>query len=325
MSRVISIIYHMKKNTYSITPETKAERLDTFISSKSVFTRSFIQKLLRQGLVTVNSRPEKPGYKVKTGDIIDLTIPDEPERVLVPEDIPLDILWEDEHIVVVNKPPNMVVYPAAGNRSGTLMNALISKCEKLSPVGAPLRPGIVHRLDKDTSGAMVIAKDEISHHNLVDQFKNREIEKNYMALLYSNTREDKGEINSAIGRSLSDRKKMSVKSRSGKEAITRFEVIKRFGVATQVKVRILTGRTHQIRVHFASVSKPVLGDRTYGKKTSIDLGSKKITFNRQMLHAHTLKMKHPVSGDIMEFTAAVPDDMKETIAALSEYSQNNQE
>jgi 23S rRNA pseudouridine1911/1915/1917 synthase len=307
----------MRKAVYIIAPETKAGRLDTFISQKSHLTRSFIQKLIRQGLITVNLNVEKAGYKLKKGDKIELIIPDEPERQLVPEDIPLEILWEDEHIVVVNKPPDMVIYPAVGNRSGTLMNALVSRCRRLSSVGAPLRPGVVHRLDKNTSGVIVVAKDDKSHHGLVNQFKNREVEKHYTALLYGRLKEDSGEIKSAIGRSLSDRKKMSVKTRNGKEAITKFEVVRRFNAATLVNVRIVTGRTHQIRVHFASIGYPVLGDKTYGKKTSVTLGQRTVNFSRQMLHSYSMRLKHPVNGESLEFTAPMPEDMEEAIGELS--------
>jgi 23S rRNA pseudouridine1911/1915/1917 synthase len=307
----------MRKAVYIIAPETKSGRLDTFISRKSHLTRSFIQKLIRQGLITVNLNVEKAGYKLKKGDKIELIIPDEPERQLVPEDIPLEILWEDEHIVVVNKPPDMVIYPAVGNRSGTLMNALVSRCRRLSSVGAPLRPGVVHRLDKNTSGVIVVAKDDRSHHGLVNQFKNREVEKHYTALLYGRLKEDSGEIKSAIGRSLSDRKKMSVKTRNGKEAITKFEVVRRFNTATLVNVRIVTGRTHQIRVHFASIGYPVLGDKTYGKKTSVTLGQKTVNFSRQMLHSYSMRLKHPVNGESLEFTAPMPEDMEEAIGELS--------
>jgi 23S rRNA pseudouridine1911/1915/1917 synthase len=307
----------MRKAVYIIAPETKSGRLDTFISQKSHLTRSFIQKLIRQGSITVNSCAEKAGYKIKKGDKIELIIPDEPERQLAPEDIPLEILWEDEHIIVVNKPPDMVIYPAVGNRRGTLMNALVSRCGRLSSVGAPLRPGVVHRLDKNTSGVIVIAKDDRSHHGLVNQFKNREVEKHYTALLYGRLKEDSGEITSAIGRSLSDRKKMSVKTRNGKEAITKFEVVRRFNSATLVNVRIITGRTHQIRVHFASIGYPVLGDKTYGKKTSVKSGRITVNFSRQMLHAYSMRLKHPVNGESLEFTAPMPEDMEEAIGELS--------
>lgn len=320
MSRDISNIYFMKKNIYIITPETAAQRLDTFISLNSYLTRSFIQKLIRQELITVNSRKEKPGYRIKADDLIEVSIPDQPETILLPEDIPLNIIWEDEYIIVVNKPPHIVMYPAVGNRSGTLMNALISKYKKLSSIGAPLRPGVVHRLDKDTSGIIVIARDDASHYNLVNQFKNREIEKHYLALVSGSLKEERGEIKTSIGRSVSDRKKMSTITRYGKEAITQFEVMERFQSATLAKTRIITGRTHQIRVHFASIGNPVLGDKTYGRKTSLNVGHKTININRQMLHAYSLKLKHPAGNEIMEFSAPIPDDMKEILEELNEKS-----
>ena len=210
----------------------------------------------------------------------------------------------------------MVVYPAAGNSAGTLMNALVSKCTISASAGAPLRPGIVHRLDKETSGIIVIAKDDNSYHDLVRQFKDREIEKYYLALLSGSLKENKGEINAAIGRSISDRKKMSTMTKKGKEALTKFEVIERFGPATMAKVRIITGRTHQIRVHFASIGNSVLGDRTYGRKTSLRIGNRTVPFRRQMLHAHTIKLRHPIKEKIMEFRAPIPDDMEKAIEAL---------
>ena len=317
MSRVISNIYQMKKNIYRVGREISSERLDMFLSSESAMTRSRVKKLIKLGAVTVNARPEmKTSHKLRGGDRVELLIPDEPEGVLVPEDIPIEIIWEDKHLIVINKPPGMVVYPAAGNRSGTLMNALVSKCTISASAGAPLRPGIVHRLDKETSGAMVIAKDDLSYHDLVRQFKEREIEKHYLAILSGSLKKEKGEIIAPIGRSLSDRKKMSTRTKKGKEAVTEFEVIERFGPATIAKVRIITGRTHQIRVHFASIGNPVMGDRTYGKKTSLRVGNRTIPFRRQMLHAHTIKFRHPVNGDIMEFTAPVPEDMEKAVKEL---------
>jgi 23S rRNA pseudouridine1911/1915/1917 synthase len=307
----------MKKTSYRVDPEISSERLDMFLSSESGLTRSRVKKLIESGAVAVNSDTKiKTSHKLRGNDEVELIIPDEPEGILIPEDIPLEIIWEDDHIIVVNKPSGMVVYPAAGNRSGTLMNALVSRCTISASAGGPLRPGIVHRLDKETSGAMVIAKDDLSYHDLVGQFKEREIEKHYIALLSGNIKEEKGEINSAIGRSLSDRKKMSTRTKKGKEAVTLFEVIERFGPATMARIRIITGRTHQIRVHFASIGKPVLGDSTYGKKTSLRIGNITIPFRRQMLHAHTIRLRHPVSGEIMEFTAPVPEDMERAVEAL---------
>jgi len=282
-------------------------------------TRSRVQKLISRGLVAVNSHAEKAGYNIKGGDRIDIMLPDEQTGVLVPEDIPLDVIWEDEHIIAVNKPPHMVTHPAPGNRSGTLMNALIARRGKLASAGAPLRPGVVHRLDKDTSGIMVIAKTDAAYYSLIRQFKEREVEKYYVALLYGSLKGDHGEIKAPIGRSVSDRKKMSTRSRRGREAVTRFEVIKRFPSAALVKIRILTGRTHQIRVHFSSIGHPVLGDKTYGKKLEINAGAgKKVSFPRQMLHACSIKLKHPASGEFLEFTAPTPEDMEKAIEELTQ-------
>jgi 23S rRNA pseudouridine1911/1915/1917 synthase len=308
-------------NKYTVSFDEMNERLDSFLSLKSNITRSGIQRLIKSGLAMVNGGVEKPGYKVRAGDVIELIVPDEPDTILIAEDIPLDILWEDDHMVVVNKPPGMVVYPAVGNRSGTLMNALAFRCRKLSPVGAPLRPGIVHRLDKDTSGIMVIAKDNVTHYNLVDQFREREIEKQYLALVFGDLKDDNGEIKKAIGRSWSNRKKMSTKARRAKEAITQYEVVQRFGYATLARVRILTGRTHQIRVHFAFIGHPVLGDSLYGKKLKLETAKGFIKFSRQMLHACSLKLKHPATGDYREFKAPMPGDMQEAIDKLKEFSK----
>ncbi|UCH81969.1 MAG: RluA family pseudouridine synthase [Nitrospiraceae bacterium] len=307
-------------NKYTVSFDEMNERLDSFLSLKSNIKRSGIQRLIKSGLAMVNGGVEKPGYKVRAGDVIELIVPDEPDTILIAEDIPLDILWEDDHMVVVNKPPGMVVYPAVGNRSGTLMNALAFRCRKLSPVGAPLRPGIVHRLDKDTSGIIVIAKDNVTHYNLVDQFREREIEKQYLALVFGDLKDDNGEIKKAIGRSWSNRKKMSTKARRAKEAITQYEVVQRFGYATLARVRILTGRTHQIRVHFAFIGHPVLGDSLYGKKLKLETEKGFIKFSRQMLHACSLKLKHPATGDYREFKAPMPGDMQEAIDKLKEFS-----
>lgn len=310
----------MKKESYIVEPGDGSERLDTFVSSKSGLTRSSVQKLIKDGGVLVNSATVKAGYKIRTGDIIEVTIPDEPEALLTPEDIPLDIIFEDDHLVVVNKPPGMVIYPATGHSSGTLMNALASHCNKLASVGAPLRPGIVHRLDKDTSGLIIIAKDDAAYHSLVEKFKNKEIEKEYMALLYGTPKTLKGEINAPIGRSISDRKRMSTKTKNAKEAVTLYEVKSSFRAASLVKVKIITGRTHQIRVHFTFTGHPVLGDRTYGKKTVLKLGPITLKFSRQMLHAYSLKFTHPITEEPLEFTSPMPEDMEKAIEELKQVS-----
>ncbi len=307
----------MKKNIFTLSPGAKSQRLDQFISSKSGLTRSYVQKLIKDSLLLVNSHTEKSNYKVKEGDRIELTMKEEPAAVLVPENLALEVVWEDRHIIVINKPPHMVVYPSAGHKSGTLLNALIYKCKKLSSTGAPLRPGVVHRLDKETSGLIVFAKDDSSYLNLCSQFSERKIEKKYLAILYGSIRSDQGEISIPIGRAASDRKKMSTKTKKGKEAVTRFKIIKRFKYATLAEISIITGRTHQIRVHFAVSGHPVLGDKTYGRKTAINFGQKNIKFNRQMLHACSLKFKHPVTGKAVELKAPLPKDMEKAIEELN--------
>lgn len=304
----------MDKLSLFVSRESEAQRLDTFISSRSSLTRSHIQRLLRQGLITVDARVEKASYRVKEGDSIEITEPEIEEGVLLPEDIPLNIVYEDSSLVVVNKPPGLVTHPAAGNRTGTLMNALAARHGKLASIGAPLRPGVVHRLDKDTSGLIIIAKTNAAYYSLIRQFRDREVEKHYLALLHGTIRSQCGEIEAAIGRSESDRKKMSTRVKRGKEALTHYEVLKWFSSATLVKVRILTGRTHQIRVHFAAIGHPVLGDKTYGRKIDARVkGKKKIVFPRQMLHAYSLKLKHPQDERLMEFLAPMPDDMEKVI------------
>jgi 23S rRNA pseudouridine1911/1915/1917 synthase len=293
------------------------ERLDTFLARKTGITRSQLQALIKKGHVLINAIKTSQNYRVKAHDRISLSIPDKETEGLIPESIPIDILYKDEHLVVVNKPPGMVVYPAVGHRSGTLMNALSHLYQDLSAPGGPLRPGIVHRLDKDTSGVMVIACDNQAYYDLIEQFKKRTIHRRYLALVYGTLKEDKGKILQNIGRSDYDRKRMSTRSRRGKEAVTKWKVLKRLCDATFIEVKLGTGRTHQIRVHFASIGHPVLGDRTYGKKTGVMVkGKEKIFFPRQMLHAELLGFIHPKTGGYLEFSSPLPEDMAERIREL---------
>jgi len=293
------------------------ERLDTFLAGKTGITRSQMQTLIKKGHVLVNATKAAQNYRVKAHDLISLSIPDKETEGLVPESIPIEILYKDEYCVVVNKPPGMVVYPAAGHRQGTLMNAVSYLYRDLSAPGGPLRPGIVHRLDKDTSGVIVIACNNQAYYDLIEQFKERTINRRYLALVDGNLKEDKGKILQSIGRSDSDRKKMSTRSRKGKEAVTKWKVLKRFCHATFIEVKLGTGRTHQIRVHFASIGHPVLGDRTYGKKTDVTVkGEYKIFFPRQMLHAELLGFIHPLTGEYLEFSSPMPEDMAERIREL---------
>jgi 23S rRNA pseudouridine1911/1915/1917 synthase len=293
------------------------KRIDIFLAKRTGITRSQIQRLITQGNVLINSKDVSQNYRLKSKDLISINIPDKETEGLIPEPIPIEILYKDEHLVAVNKPAGMVVYPAAGHAHGTLMNALSYHC-KLTTVGVPLRPGVVHRLDKDTSGVMVIALNDKAYYNLIEQFKHRTINRKYIALVYGNLREDEGEIALKIGRSESDRKKMSTRVRKGKEAVTRWKVLKRFGNATLVEARLGTGRTHQIRVHFASIGHPLLGDRTYGKKVELEAKTKKIIlFPRQMLHAELLGFTHPATGAYLEFSSPVPEDMAGRINDLN--------
>jgi 23S rRNA pseudouridine1911/1915/1917 synthase len=293
------------------------ERLDTFLARKTGITRSQIQALIKNGSVLINTYQSNQSHPVKVHDIITVSIPEENTEGLIPEHIPVDILYKDDHLVVVNKPPGMVMYPAAGHSRGTLMNALAYLYQDLSAPGGPLRPGVVHRLDKDTSGVIVIACNNKAYYSLIEQFKQRTISRRYLAIVYGDIKEDKGKIVQKIGRSDSDRKRMSTRSRRGKEAVTKWKVLKRFGNATFIEAKLGTGRTHQIRVHFASIGYPVLGDRTYGKKTEVTVkGTKKIFFPRQMLHAEALGFIHPVTDAYLEFSSPMPEDMAERIREL---------
>ncbi len=304
----------MPVQTVTVQPSEAGERIDTFLARKTGITRSQIQRRLDGGEILVNVKSVDPNYRVKVRDVITVKIAEQKGEGLIPEPIPIDILFKDEHIAVVNKPAGMVVYPAAGHSCGTLMNALSYHCEKLASMGGPLRPGVVHRLDKDTSGVMVVALNDSAYYNLAEQFKQRTINRRYVALVYGTLREDEGEIALRIGRSESDRKKMSTRVKKGKEAVTGWKVMKRFGKAALIEVKLGTGRTHQIRVHFASTGHPVLGDRTYGKKVELEIRpGKKVLFPRQMLHAQLLGFTHPATGEYLEFSSPPPEDMAQKI------------
>jgi len=246
----------------------------------------------------------------------------EPEQIipgseeLIPEPIDIEIFYRDEHLVVVNKPPGLVMYPAAGHRSGTLMNALLYNVGRLAEVGGPLRPGVVHRLDKDTSGLIVVALSDKAYYGLVSQFKERTIKRLYYALVFGELKEDEGVIERPIGRSETHRKKMSTRTRRGRYAKTFWRVIQRLKGATLVEARLATGRTHQIRVHFASIGHPVLGDNIYGRKRFLEINNQRIKLPRQMLHAVTLGFVHPIKGEWLEFKTELPEDMKKIVKIL---------
>lgn len=303
----------MNEEIMAVADETVVpnERLDVFLTNRLPdTTRSFVQKLIRDKQVTVNAKEAKANYRVQPGDVVKVVLP-EPKTVdVLAEDIPLDILYEDEDIIVVNKARGMVVHPAAGNYQGTLVNALLEHCTNLSGINGEIRPGIVHRLDKDTSGAMVAAKNDRAHVSLAQQIKNRTAGRIYWAIVQGNIKEDTGTIHAPIGRHATDRKKMAVTFSNSKEATTNFTVITRFGEYTLVECKLLTGRTHQIRVHMAYIGHPVVGDPKYGSPKS------RFSIDGQALHAKKLRLEHPVTGQEMVFEAPLPADMQSILNSL---------
>lgn len=284
------------------------ERIDKFIADNSErISRSYAAKLCAERRVLVEGKNADKKYKLKGGEMIEIDVP-EPETVeVLPENIPLDIVYEDDDLIVVNKPQGMVVHPAAGNESGTLVNALMYHCGgSLSAINGVIRPGIVHRIDKDTSGLLVAAKNNEAHLFLSAQLKERKAVRKYIALVNGNIKEDRGTINKPIARHPNDRKKMAVVS-GGREAVTNYNVLERYGGYTLVECILETGRTHQIRVHMASIGHSIVGDPVYGIK------KEKYKLNGQLLHAKTIGFVHPSTGEMMEFTSELPDYFKEVI------------
>lgn len=292
-------------------------RLDTYIASKlNTLSRTMIQRLIENGEILVNGKINKISYKVQLGDILEINIPKPRETDIKAENIPLDIVYEDNDIIVVNKPKGMVVHPANGNLDGTLVNALMSICkDSLSGIGGEIRPGIVHRLDKDTSGLLIIAKNDTAHINMSNQIKNREVKKIYIALVRGIVGEDEATINMPIGRSTKDRKKMAVR-KDGKEAITHFKVLKRYGKYTLLEIKIDTGRTHQIRVHLSEIGHPIIGDMVYSN------GKNEFGVEGQMLHAKSLDFKHPITGKEIHLEAELPNYFKDILNKLENKTDN---
>lgn len=289
------------------------ERLDVFLTEQNQdFSRSHVQKLIADGKVMVNGQQRKANFKLTAGDEITLEIPEAVEAEILPEDIPLDILYEDKDIIVINKARGMVVHPAAGVFSGTLVNALMHHCTDLSGINGELRPGIVHRLDKDTSGVMVAAKSDKAHLSLAQQIKDKTAHRIYQAIVYGNIKEEAGIIKGDIGRHPVDRKKMAI-VQDGKSAVTHFKVLERFGEYTLVECALETGRTHQIRVHMTHIGHPLVGDPKYGKN-----GKRKDNFSiqGQALHSMSLELDHPVTGERMTFNTELPEDMQKILRYL---------
>lgn len=290
----------------------RAERVDKFVASKADgFTRSYIQRLIEDGNVKVGERPVKSNYKVKIGDIITVSVPSLKEPEIEPEDIPLDIRYEDDDMLIVNKPQGMVVHPAAGNYSGTLVNALMFHCpNSLSGINGERRPGIVHRIDKDTSGLLLIAKSNAAHLGLSKQIKEHSLTRAYKALTHGNFSSDSGTIDAPIGRHPKDRKKMAVTERNSREAVTHYKVLERFGKYAFIECILETGRTHQIRVHMSENGHPIVGDKTYGRK------KEEFKLDGQLLHAYKLGFIHPITGEYMEFESELPDYFEKVLKIL---------
>ena len=286
---------------YIVSQEEKGKRLDTYIPSVDTdITRTSAQRLIEDGNILVNGKNAKVSYKIQENDKISVEIPEPKQIELKAQNIPIEIIYEDNDIIVVNKPKGLVVHPANGNPDGTLVNAVMAICkDSLSGIGGEIRPGIVHRLDKDTSGVIVVAKNDKAHINMSEQIKNHEVEKTYIALVKGFVKEEEATINMPIGRSTKDRKKMAV-NKNGKNAVTHFKVLKRFKNYTLLEVKIETGRTHQIRVHLSEIGYPVVGDTVYSN------GKNEWGIKGQCLHAKSLKFKHPITGKEMFIEAPLP-------------------
>ncbi|MBE6020512.1 MAG: RluA family pseudouridine synthase [Clostridiales bacterium] len=304
----------MDRFLINVEPEDAGMRMDAYLASvtDNSLSRTYIQKLMEQGQISVNGVPEKlKKYKIKNGDVLEILIP-EPENLDVEaEDIPLDIVYEDEDLAVINKPKGMVVHPAPGNEKGTMVNALLYHCKDLSSIGGVIRPGIVHRIDKDTSGLIMIAKNDNAHISLAEQLKVHSITRVYNAVVFDNIKEDEGTVDAPLGRNPNNRFKMAVVS-DGKRAVTHYKVLERFGAYTFIEARLETGRTHQIRVHMAYKKHPLVGDAVYGPAKKV-MGAES-----QMLHAKVLGFKHPRTGEYMEFSSELPEEFLRVLEKLRE-------
>ncbi|CAM4335164.1 RluA family pseudouridine synthase [Paenibacillus macerans] len=296
---------------WTIDSAAAKERIDKYVKGQldEEVSRSQIQLWIEAGNLVVNGTPVKANHKLAEGDRVVLTIP-EPEAVeIAPEDIPLDIYYEDSDVIVVNKARGMVVHPAPGHASGTLVNALLFHCKDLSGINGELRPGIVHRIDKDTSGLIMAAKNDKAHASLAEQLKAHSVTRKYYALVHGNVSHDQGTVDAPIGRDPYDRKMYTVIDRNSKSAVTHFQVVERFGDYTLLELKLETGRTHQIRVHMKFIGHPLVGDPLYGR-------SKGVKMNGQALHAAVLGFDHPADGRYLEFSAPIPDDMEDVLLSL---------
>ena len=303
----------MQKESFEVEAEQEGERLDKFLSIiYPDFSRAFFQKLIKNNQVAVNDIVQKASYCVKIDDIVTVEIPDAVETTIEPENIPLDILYEDDDLLVVNKPKGMVVHPSAGHYSGTLVNAIMYHCkDSLSGINGEIRPGIVHRIDMDTTGSLIVCKNDEAHINIAQQIKEHSVNRIYVGIVCGNVKEDEGTIEGPIGRHPIERKKMAINEKNGKPAITHYKVVERFGNYTYMQFKLETGRTHQIRVHMASIGHPLLGDALYSSGRS--------PFKHlqgQCLHAQTIGFVHPRTGKYMEYSAPLPEYFEKLLYLL---------
>jgi 23S rRNA pseudouridine1911/1915/1917 synthase len=303
----------MKTEEFEVETTQEGERLDKYLSLiYPDISRSFFQKRIKENDILVNQTPQKANYRVKTEDIVTVTIPDAAPTAIVPEDIPLDILYEDDDVLVINKPKGMVVHPSAGHYTGTLVNAIMYHCkDSLSGINGEIRPGIVHRIDMDTTGSLIVCKNDESHVNIAGQIKDHTVNRIYEGIVYGCLADDCGTIEEAIGRNPNDRKKMAINEKNGKPAITHYKVLERYRNYTYVQFKLETGRTHQIRVHMASIGHPLLGDVLYSNR--------KCPFPNligQTLHAKTIGFIHPKTNVYMEFSAPLPEYFNQLINKL---------
>jgi len=312
-----------------VPPEGEGLRLDVLISrTRPELSRAQVKRLTEGGRVTVNGVHRKAGFALKRGQEILVELPEPQPSRLVPEPIPLDIVYEDSYLLLVNKPAGMTVHPAAGAREGTLVHALLYHCGDLSGIGGVLRPGIVHRLDKGTSGLLVVAKTDEAHRSLTEQIRTRGLKRVYKAIVWGSPESDVGRVDAPVGRHSTDRKKMAVVQAGGKEAVTHFRVIRRYDFLSLLEVTLETGRTHQVRTHMAHLGHPVFGDPVYGgrRKAVNEIGGRRgkaaayllKSIDRQALHAWSLSLKHPIRGERMGFTAPLPEDITRVLDKLDE-------
>ncbi len=300
------------ENSWTVEKKNDNTRIDKFISDRMEdISRSYIQKLIKDDLVTVDLKPVKANYKVKEGERVEVALPEPVSLDIEPQNIPLDIVYEDEDVLLVNKPKNMVVHPSAGHLDGTLVNALLYHCkDSLSSINGVMRPGIVHRIDKDTTGLLIVCKNDKAHNCIAEQLKVHSITRRYQAIVWNNLTEDEGKVDAPIGRHPIDRKKMAINYKNGKPAVTHYKVLERFGKYTYIECKLETGRTHQIRVHMTSIGHPLIGDPVYGPDRQ------PFKTQGQVLHAKVFGFIHPTTGKYMEFEVPLPEYFQDILEKL---------